>query len=65
MLKLYSTNCPKCEVLEKKLKAKGHEFDVETDTSVMLEKGFKEVPILEVDGVTYNFTEAVNWLNNN
>lgn len=59
---LYSTHCPKCKVLELKLKQKNIDYSEVNDVDVMEQKGFKSVPQLEVDGVVYDFKEAVNWI---
>lgn len=59
---LYSTHCPKCRVLETKLKQKGIDYQEVNDVAIMQEKGFEFVPVLEVDGVVYNFKEAVEWI---
>lgn len=61
---LYSTNCPKCNILEKKLKSEGIEFEVVNDAQIMIDKGFEEAPQLEVDGKIMNFMEAISWINN-
>ena len=37
---LYTTHCPKCLVLEKKLASKNIEFEEITDNELMLKKGF-------------------------
>lgn len=60
---LYTTNCPKCRVLETKLKQKNIEFDVVDDENVMIEKGFMEAPMLEVDNNYKNYNESIKWLN--
>lgn len=60
---MYSTNCPKCRVLEMKLKAKGITPSVVTDVDEMVAKGMTSAPALEVDGEMMNFGEAVKWLN--
>lgn len=59
---LYSTKCPKCKVLETKLKQSNIEFEEVNDVDLMTEKGFKSAPMLEVDGVAYDFKEAVEWI---
>lgn len=59
---LYSTHCPKCKVLEMKLKQNNIDFEEINDVNLMVEKGFKSAPVLEVDGVTYGFTEAIAWI---
>lgn len=60
---LYTTHCPKCLVLEKKLASKNIEFEEITDNELMLKKGFTMVPVLEVDGKIMNFKEANTWIN--
>jgi glutaredoxin len=60
---LYTTFCPKCRVIEAKLKQKGIEYKEITDVDIMTEKGFMSVPMLEVDNFVMNFTEANTWIN--
>ena len=62
---LYSTHCPKCSVLEKKLKTKNIEYEEINDIEIMKEKGYLTVPVLEVDGASMNYKEANDWINNN
>lgn len=59
---LYTTNCPKCRVLEAKLKQSNIEFEINNNVELMIEKGFTTAPVLEVDGVAYGFKEAVEWI---
>lgn len=59
---LYSTNCPKCQILETKLNKKGISYSVITDINVMIEKGFTQVPVLEVDGEVKEFRAANTWV---
>ncbi len=60
---LYTTHCPKCSILEKKLASKNIEYEEVTNTQAMLDKGFVNVPILEVDGIIMDFTKANTWIN--
>lgn len=60
---LYTTFCPKCKVLEAKLKQKAITYEEVTDMNIMTDMGFMSVPILEVNGVTMNFTQANTWIN--
>ena len=62
MVILYSTNCPRCRIIEKKLQDKGIEFELFKDVDAMIAKGFKEAPKLEVDGVVMDFKEANEWI---
>lgn len=61
---LYTTNCPKCIILEKKLKGKNITFKTIDDINIMTEKGFMSAPMLEVDSKIMNFMEANAWINN-
>ena len=60
---LFSTKCPRCNVLEKKLQQKEVNYDEVNDTSIMEQKGYLSVPVLEVDGKSMDFKEAVDWIN--
>ena len=64
MITLYSTNCPKCKVLEAKLDQAGISYLKETDVKKMTEKGFLSAPMLETDdGKILDFSEALGQLN--
>ena len=63
MVVFYSTHCPKCSVLEKKLKQANIEYTEINDVRTMLAKGMTSSPNLEVDGKLMGFTEAVEWIN--
>lgn len=60
---LYSTGCPKCNILKKKLADAKMEYSVVEDVDVMLSKGLKDVPWLEVDGNLMNFVDSSKWIN--
>lgn len=60
---LYSTHCPRCEVLEEKLKSKGIEYVEENSVEVMQEKGIMSVPVLEYNGELFDFGKAVKLIN--
>ena len=59
---LYSTGCPKCKVLEKKMEQKSIPFRIEDDVDLMIDKGFTSLPVLEVDGKEMDFISAVKWV---
>lgn len=59
---LYSTHCPKCNVLKRKLSELNIDFDTCTDSDEMIKKGFMSAPMLEVDGVIHDFKSAINWI---
>ena len=60
---LYSTGCPKCEILKKKLEEKGIEYSINSSVEEMLALGMTMAPGLMVDGRLMNFAEAVRWAN--
>lgn len=62
MVVLYTIDCPKCKVLENLLNRNNVKYVTVTDLSVMIDKGFKECPKLEVEGKFYGFTDAVKLL---
>ena len=59
---LYSTHCPRCKVLELKLKQKNIEYEENNNVEEMTAKGFKEAPKLEVDDMIMDFKQAVDWI---
>lgn len=61
---LYSTGCPKCKILEKKLDEKNITYTNVSDVETMLSMGLSTVPMLEVDGDMMKFSDAVKFVNN-
>ena len=63
---LYTIECPKCVILEKKLEAKNIKFLRVSDEETIRAKGFGDssFPILEVDGVVMGYKTAIQWVNN-
>lgn len=61
---LYSTGCPMCTVLEKKMKAKKIAYEVCSDTTEMTKMGFNRVPVLKVGDAVFYFEDAVKYINN-
>ena len=59
---LYSTECPKCNVLKKKLLQARLPFTVDTNIQYLIEQGYKQAPMLEVDGHLLTFKEACDWV---
>ena len=60
---LYSTGCPQCNVLKKKLGAKNIAYSENQDREQMQTLNFTRVPVLEVDGKRMEFSEANKWIN--
>lgn len=60
---LYTTHCPKCNVLYNKLKNIGITFEVCEDVDAMIEMGFMSAPVLFDGEKYYNFNEAMKLIN--
>lgn len=63
MITLYSTGCPKCKVLKKKLDEKGIKYTVNLSVEEMMAIGITQVPVLCVAGKLLQFKQAVDWVN--
>lgn len=64
IIKLYTTHCPKCKVIESKLNNKNIEYIEISDIKEIQNKGFMSVPVLEVNENIMDFTTANTWINN-
>lgn len=64
MIKLLTTHCPRCTVLQKKLDAKNIFYIEITDVEEIQSYGVDTVPALIVDKVIMDFPAAVQWINN-
>lgn len=60
---LYTIDCPKCRVLESKLRDKQIVYTTVSDVETLKEKGFNIFPKLEVNGEVMEFKQAVDWVN--
>ena len=63
MVKLFTTGCPQCKVLEAKLEAANIKYKVMDDMNEVIEKGYMSAPILKVADAYYVFKDAVQWVN--
>lgn len=64
MVTFYTTHCPKCKVLETKLKQKKIEYKTIEDIDYMVALGLKNAPALQIDGEDMmDFATAIKWVN--
>lgn len=61
---LYSTGCPRCSVLKKKLEENGINYTENNSVDEMLALGIMTVPVLGIGDELKNFTESLEWLRN-
>lgn len=62
MVTLYSTNCPKCKIIEAKLKQLGFDYKVITDIEEMKKLGITTAPVMLVDNKKYDFNNSIRYL---
>ncbi len=60
---LYTTHCPKCRVVEMKLKQKGVNYEECDDVDKMLNLGLTSAPAIQVGDRILDFVEAVEYIN--
>lgn len=60
---MYTTHCPRCEVLKTKLLNKKIIFEEETSIVKMKELSIDSVPVLNINGELKSFAEAIKWIN--
>ncbi len=58
---LYTNDCPKCKILKIKLDEKNISYEIFDDMDEMLKRGFRSMPMLDVDGKVMTFLDAVEW----
>lgn len=59
----YTTGCPKCQVLKKKLEMSNLNYKTCSDIEEMSRIGLVNAPALKVDNEILNFKEAVGYVN--
>ena len=62
-VKLYTTHCPKCKILEERLNEKKVKYEVIDNIEEHQKMNFKSVPNLEIDGKIYNYLDSIRYLN--
>lgn len=63
-MRLFTIHCPKCKVLETKLKQKNIDYEEILDEEIIKKEGIDELPILELDdGTRLSFIEANKYVN--
>lgn len=60
---VYSTGCPKCEILKRKLNDKNMEYTEVTDITALNEKNIRHVPVMEIGGKYLDFNESIKLIN--
>ena len=63
MILYTAESCPRCKVLKLKLDKKNIQYDEVSDVDILVEKGIKQAPILEVNGEFLNLSQANDYIN--
>lgn len=61
---LYSTGCPKCNILKKKLNENKIGYEEITDVNQMIKLGINAVPVLQIGDKYLDFPQSIKWINN-
>ena len=66
MIKLYSSHCPQCEVIEKILKNKNIDFEIIDNEDIYLDiaekNGIASMPFADIDGNIINGKNLFNYI---
>ncbi len=62
---LYTTHCPMCKMLRLKLDKANIKYEICDDVDLMISKGYRKAPMLEVEGNVMSLKEALTWLEEN
>lgn len=66
MIKIYSSpTCGKCAIAKAKLNTLNIPYEEESDVDMLHARNFKTLPMIEMDGRMYMYTEFIHWLRNN
>lgn len=60
---LYTTHCPKCNILKAKLDEKNISYTEYDNVEFMKDMGITTVPVLNVNNKLLEFKSAVDWVN--
>lgn len=55
-------DCGFCKVLKLKMDAKQISYQEINDIELLIEKGFTQAPVLEIDGTMKNYKQAMEWV---
>ena len=56
------TNCGNCEAVKRRLKKDGFEFTTSTDIDFLIEKGYQNAPVLQINGTLYDLKSTMSLL---
>lgn len=60
---LYTIGCPNCNVLKRKLDEKNIDYESVTDEATIEQKGYNNLPVLEVEDSVMKYGDAIKWVN--
>lgn len=62
MITLYSTGCPKCNILDGRLTKDKIEFTISNNIEKLVEMGFQNAPVLQIDDNFMSYEDAMKLL---
>lgn len=63
MITLFTIDCPKCIILEKKLNESNIKYEVCKDTGIMADLNITKLPVLYLNNTYLSYKEAIDWIN--
>lgn len=67
LIKLYTTHCPACDIIESLLKEKGLKYETIDDAAIVSslakENSITHIPFAEIDGKLYSSIELRDYIN--
>lgn len=63
MITIYvSEGCGRCEALKKRLEKDGFDFSISKDIELLIEKGYQNAPVLQINDTFYDLKTSMGLL---
>lgn len=63
MITIYvSEGCGRCEALKKRLEKDGFDFSISKDIELLIEKGYQNAPVLQINDTFYDMKASMDLL---
>lgn len=63
MITIYvSEGCGRCEALKKRLEKDGFDFSISKDIELLIEKGYQNAPVLQINDIFYDLKTSMELL---
>ena len=59
----YTIDCPKCQILKRKMDNKNIQYEIINNKKIIIKKGISQLPMLEIKGHLLNYKGGVDYIN--